>query len=95
VGDTLDGRRSSLLKALVAPACNTTGEVDLKRLLRGEPARWSQVLSAVAECDAGSPLVVMLVDLAFTCCKCRCDCVILAHRCIFILWPREGRGQAG
>jgi hypothetical protein len=40
MGDTLDGHRSSLLTFCV-PACDTTGDVDLKVLLRGEPTRWS------------------------------------------------------
>jgi hypothetical protein len=31
--------------------------------------------TAVAECGDGGPLAELLVDLAFTCCECRCDCV--------------------
>jgi hypothetical protein len=27
------------------------------------------------KCDAGSPLVELVVDLAFTFCDCKCDCV--------------------
>jgi hypothetical protein len=48
--------------------------------------------SAVAERNAGSPLVELLVDLAFTCCECRCDCVWCLLTGAYLYSSRERGG---
>jgi hypothetical protein len=53
-----------------------TADVDLKRArCVADPLDAHRSSVAVAECDADGPLAELLVDLAYTCCECRCNCV--------------------
>jgi hypothetical protein len=63
------------LFALKRAGCNKPLMWTWSACCVGNPLDARRSSFGVAECDAACPLAEPLVDLAFTCCECRWDCV--------------------